>query len=48
MIHYHTYDALVVGGGGAGMMAAICVAYRPHWLATWSDRIYIAPPPGPG
>lgn len=31
-----------------GMMAAICVAYRPHWLATWSDRIYIAPPPGPG
>jgi succinate dehydrogenase / fumarate reductase flavoprotein subunit len=23
MIHTHTYDALVVGGGGAGMMAAI-------------------------
>jgi uncharacterized membrane protein len=28
-----------------GMMAAICVAFRPHWLATWSDRLYILPPP---
>lgn len=28
-----------------GMMAAICVAYRPHWLATWSDRLYIPLPP---
>jgi uncharacterized membrane protein len=28
-----------------GMMAAICVAFRPHWLATWSDRLYIQPPP---
>lgn len=27
-----------------GMMAAICVAFRPHWLATWSDRIYIRQP----
>ncbi len=27
-----------------GMMAAICVAFRPHWLATWSDRIYINQP----
>lgn len=27
-----------------GMMAAICVAFRPHWLATWSDRLYVAPP----
>jgi uncharacterized membrane protein len=24
-----------------GMMAAICVAFRPHWLATWSDKIYL-------
>lgn len=28
-----------------GMMAAICVAFRPEWLATWSDRIYIHRPP---
>jgi len=30
-----------------GMMAAICVAFRPHWLATWSDQIYLQPPPSP-
>lgn len=29
-----------------GMMAAIFVAFRPHWLATWSDRIYLPRPPG--
>ena len=29
-----------------GMMAAIFVAFRPHWLATWSDRIYLPKPPG--
>lgn len=28
-----------------GMMAAICVAFRPQWLATWSDQIYIRRPP---
>lgn len=27
-----------------GMLAAICVAFRPHWLATWSDRIYLRRP----
>lgn len=27
-----------------GMLTAICVAFRPQWLATWSDPIYIAPP----
>ena len=27
-----------------GMMAAICVAFRPHWLATWSDQIYLRQP----
>ena len=27
-----------------GMMVAICVAFKPEWLATWSDRIYIPPP----
>jgi hypothetical protein len=30
-----------------GMMAAICVAFRPHWLATWSDRLYLRPPGAP-
>lgn len=24
-----------------GMMAAIFVAYRPEWLATWSDNLYL-------
>jgi len=28
-----------------GMMTAVCVAFRPHWLATWSDRLYLPPPP---
>lgn len=26
-----------------GMLAAIFVAYRPQWLATYSDRIYLPP-----
>ena len=30
-----------------GMMAAICVAFKPHCLATWSDRLYVAPPRQP-
>ena len=30
-----------------GMLTAICVAFRPQWLATWSDPIYIAPPQSP-
>ncbi|MDO5624179.1 MAG: hypothetical protein Q4G71_05785 [Pseudomonadota bacterium] len=28
-----------------GMMAAIFVAFRPQWLATWSDSLYVPPPP---
>lgn len=28
-----------------GMAAAIFVAFRPEWLATWSDRLYLARPP---
>ena len=24
-----------------GMLAAIFVAFRPQWLATWSDRLYL-------
>jgi len=27
-----------------GLLAAIFVAYRPHWLATWADRLYLQPP----
>ena len=27
-----------------GMMAAIFVAFRPQWLATWSDMIYLNKP----
>lgn len=29
-----------------GMLAAIFVAFKPQWLATWSDRLYLAPPAG--
>ena len=29
MIHTHTFDALVVGGGGAGLMTAIYLAKEP-------------------
>jgi len=24
-----------------GMATAILVAYKPDWLATWSDRLYL-------
>ena len=41
---------LLAWGDGflTGMAAAICVAFRPHWLATWSDQLYLRklPPPG--
>ena len=29
----------------AGMVVAIFVAFRPHWLATYADRIYLQLPP---
>jgi uncharacterized membrane protein len=32
-------DAIITG-----MLTAIFVAFKPHWLATWSDQIYIVPP----
>ncbi|MEN9472183.1 MAG: hypothetical protein RLZZ495_272, partial [Pseudomonadota bacterium] len=34
---------LMAWGDGfmTGMLTAIFVAYRPEWLATWSDRIYL-------
>ena len=25
-----------------GMLTAIFVAFKPEWLATWSDRLYFA------
>jgi len=28
-----------------GMVTAIGVAFRPHWLATYSDRLYLPPKP---
>ncbi len=30
-----------------GLMAAIGVAFKPEWLATWSDRLYLQPPHRP-
>jgi len=28
-----------------GMLVAVFVAFKPEWLATWSDRRYLAKPP---
>ncbi|MGD9774915.1 hypothetical protein [Diaphorobacter sp.] len=28
-----------------GMLTAIFVAFKPHWLATWSDKLYLRKPP---
>jgi len=30
-----------------GLMTAILVAFRPQWLATWSDGLYLKPPRPP-
>lgn len=30
-----------------GMLTAIFVAYRPQWLATYADRLYLLPPKAP-
>ncbi len=27
-----------------GMLTAVFVAFKPQWLATWSDRLYLRPP----
>jgi len=27
-----------------GMLTAIFVAFKPQWLATWSDPLYLGPP----
>lgn len=29
-----------------GIVAAIAVAFRPHWLATYTDKLYLPPRPG--
>jgi uncharacterized membrane protein len=34
-------DALI-----CGMLVAIFFAFRPHWLATYADRVWLPPPPG--
>ncbi len=31
-----------------GMMTAVLVAFKPNWLATWSDRLYLPKPPPSG
>jgi uncharacterized membrane protein len=38
---------LMAWGDGfiTGMFAAIFVAFKPEWLATWSDKLYLHPPP---
>jgi uncharacterized membrane protein len=28
------------------MITAIFVAFRPQWLATYTDRLYLPPTPG--
>ncbi|MBN9339267.1 MAG: hypothetical protein J0H52_04225, partial [Comamonadaceae bacterium] len=37
---------LMAWGDGfvTGMLAAVFVAFKPGWLATWSDRLYLPPP----
>ncbi len=39
---------LMAWGDGfvTGMLTAIFVAFKPQWLATWSDRLYLPPPGG--
>jgi succinate dehydrogenase / fumarate reductase, flavoprotein subunit len=40
MIHTHTYDALVVGGGGAGMMAAIYLSRETRLRTAVISKLY--------
>lgn len=34
-------------GVTTGMLTAVFVVFRPQWMATWSDAIYLVPPPNP-
>ncbi|MDQ3606328.1 MAG: FAD-dependent oxidoreductase, partial [Gemmatimonadota bacterium] len=40
MIYTHTYDALVVGGGGAGLMAAIYLSRHPELRTAVISKLY--------